>query len=211
MAYSDFTLAKVRESFGLTVEEPNNLFADIAGINSSQYLQTTLNENISLATAINTEKARSELIIAPILLEIRRQFNFEIGFFSGSEFNVDLEQGLNGYCDYILTASSEIYEIRTPVLTLVEAKNENIKAGLGQCIAEMIAAQIFNQRQGNNVENIYGAITTGTDWKFLQLKDKIIKIDKRDYYIIEINQILGILSTPFKFDYRRLPTLPQNQ
>lgn len=211
MAYSDFTLAKVRESFGLTVEEPNNLFADIAGINSSQYLQTTLNENISLATAINTEKARSELIIAPILLEIRRQFNFEIGFFSGLEFNVDSEQGLNGYCDYILTASSEIYEIRTPVLTLVEAKNENIKAGLGQCIAEMIAAQIFNQRQGNNVENIYGAITTGTDWKFLQLKDKIIKIDKRDYYIIEINQILGILSTPFKFDYRQSLTLPHNQ
>jgi hypothetical protein len=211
MAYSDFTLAKVRESFGLTVEEPNNLFANIGGINPSQYLQTTLNENVALATAINTEKARSELIITPILLEIRRQFNFEIGFFSGSEFNVDSEQGLNGYCDYILTASSEIYEIRTPVLTLVEAKNENIKAGLGQCIAEMIAAQIFNQRQGNNVENIYGAITTGTDWKFLQLKDRIIKIDKRDYYIVEINQILEILSTPFKFDYRSSPTLPYNQ
>ncbi len=211
MAYSDFTLAKVRESFGLTVEEPNNLFADIAGISSSQYLQITLNENVALATAINTEKARSELIIAPILLEIRRQFNFQIGFFSGSEFNVDSEQGLNGYCDYILTASSEIYEIRTPVLTLVEAKNENIKAGLGQCIAEMIAAQIFNQRQGNNVKSIYGAITTGTDWKFLQLKDKIIQIDKRDYYIVEINQILGILSTPFKFDYRSSPTPPPNQ
>lgn len=211
MAYSDFTLPKVRESFGLTVEEPNNLFADVEGINSSQYLQTALTENVALATAINTEKARSELIIAPILLEIRRQFNFKIGFFSGSEFNVDSEQGLNGYCDYILTASSEIYEIRTPVLTLVEAKNENIKAGLGQCIAEMIAAQIFNQRQGSNVESIYGAITTGTDWKFLQLKDKIIKIDKRDYYIIEINQILGILSTPFKFDYHSSFTSPHNQ
>jgi hypothetical protein len=198
MAYSDFTLSTVRQNFGLTVEEPDNLFANIPSINPSQFLQTTLNENLALATGINTEKARSELIITPILLEIRRQFNFKIGFFSGTEFNVDSQQGLNDYCDYILTGTSDIYEIRTPIITLVEAKNENIKAGLGQCIAEMIAAQIFNQRQENAIESIYGAITTGTDWKFLRLKDKTIQIDKRDYYIVEINQILGILSEPFK-------------
>jgi hypothetical protein len=197
MAYSEFTLAQVREKFGLIIEEPDNLFAEVSGIEPSQTLQTFLKENLNLATAINTEKARSELIITPILLEVRRNFNFQVGFFSGTEFNVDIESGLNGYCDYILTASAEIYEIRTPVVTLVEAKNENIKAGLGQCIAEMVAAQIFNQRQGNNITRIYGAITTGTDWKFLQLKDKNLSIDRRDYYIVEINQILGILSDPF--------------
>jgi hypothetical protein len=162
---------------------------------------------LNLATAINTEKARSELIITPILLEVRRNFNFQVGFFSGTEFNVDIESGLNGYCDYILTASAEIYEIRTPVVTLVEAKNENIKAGLGQCIAEMVAAQIFNQRQGNNITRIYGAITTGTDWKFLQLKDKNLSIDRRDYYIVEINQILGILSDPFQISVNLLDSV----
>ncbi|BAY26717.1 hypothetical protein NIES2100_65330 [Calothrix sp. NIES-2100] len=197
MAYSEFTLSTVREKFGLIIEEADNLFVEVSGIEPSQTLQTFLKENLNLATAINTEKARSELIITPILLEVRRNFNFQVGFFSGTEFNVDSESGLNGYCDYILTASAEIYEIRTPVVTLVEAKNENIKAGLGQCIAEMLAAQIFNQRQGNNIPKIYGAITTGTDWKFLQLADKNLSIDKRDYYIVEINQILGILSVPF--------------
>jgi cupin superfamily acireductone dioxygenase involved in methionine salvage len=49
--------------------------------------------------------------------------NFQIGFFSGSEFNVDLPAGLSGYCDYILTASKESYEIRTPVVTLAEVKH----------------------------------------------------------------------------------------
>ncbi|MCW6050014.1 hypothetical protein K4039_07935 [Lyngbya sp. CCAP 1446/10] len=97
MAYSNFTtIAKVRKSFNLTVEEPLDLFADIPELPASSYLQTTLNENVSLATAINTEKARAELIIAPILLEVRRQFNFQVGFFSGSEFNVDVAVGLNG-------------------------------------------------------------------------------------------------------------------
>jgi len=199
MAYSDFTtLTKVREAFGLTIEESIDLFTDIPEALPSSYLQTTLNENVFLATAINTEKARSELIIAPVLLEVRRILNFQIGFFSGSEFNVDLQAGLSGYCDYILTASKESYEIRTPVVTLAEAKNESIKSGLGQCIAEMVAAQLFNQRNGEEIESIYGAVTTGTDWKFLKLTDKTIWIDKRDYFINEVSQILGILIIPFK-------------
>jgi hypothetical protein len=199
MAYSDFTtLTKVREAFGLTIEESIDLFTDIPEALPSSYLQTTLNENVFLATAINTEKARSELIIAPVLLEVRRILNFQIGFFSGSEFNVDLQAGLSGYCDYILTASKESYEIRTPVVTLAEAKNESIKSGLGQCIAEMVAAQLFNQRNGEEIESIYGAVTTGTDWKFLKLIDKTIWIDKRDYFINEVSQILGILTMPFK-------------
>jgi hypothetical protein len=199
MAYSDFTtLTKVREAFGLTIEESIDLFTDIREVLPSSYLQTTLNENIFLATAINTEKARSELIIAPVLLEVRRILNFQIGFFSGSEFNVDLQAGLSGYCDYILTASKESYEIRTPVVTLAEAKNESIKSGLGQCIAQMVAAQLFNQRNGEAIESIYGAVTTGTDWKFLKLIDKTIWIDKRDYFINEVSQILGILTMPFK-------------
>lgn len=199
MAYSDFTtLTKVREAFGLTIEESINLFTDTPEVLPSSYLQTTLNENVFLATAINTEKARAELIIAPVLLEVRRKFNFQIGFFSGSEFNVDLQAGLSGYCDYILTASKESYEIRTPVVTLAEAKNESIKSGLGQCIAEMVAAQLFNQRNGEAIASIYGAVTTGTDWKFLKLTDKTVWIDKRDYFINEVSQILGILTMPFK-------------
>ena len=111
---------------------------------------------------------------------------------------MDLQAGLSGYCDYILTASKESYEIRTPVVTLAEAKNESIKSGLGQCIAQMVAAQLFNQRNGEAIESIYGAVTTGTDWKFLKLIDKTVWIDKRDYFINEVSQILGILTTPFK-------------
>jgi hypothetical protein len=199
MAYSDFTtLTKVREAFGLTIEESINLFTETPEVLPSSYLQTTLHENVFLATAINTEKARSELIIAPVLLEIRRILNFQIGFFSGSEFNVDMQAGLSGYCDYILTASKESYEIRTPVVTLAEAKNESIKSSLGQCIAEMVAAQLFNQRNGEAIACIYGAVTTGTDWKFLRLIDKTVWIDKRDYFINEVSQILGILTTSFK-------------
>jgi hypothetical protein len=62
----------------------------------------------------------------------------------------------------------------------------------------MVAVQLFNQRNGEAIKSIYGAVTTGTDWKFLKLTDKTIWIDKRDYFINEVSQILGILTMPFQ-------------
>ena len=198
MAYSDFNLSRVREAFGLVVEEPKSLFLETIPTQASDYLTIALDENLALATAINTEKARSEMVIAPVLLEVRRQLNYEIGFFSGTEFNIDSNQGLTGYCDYILSAIKDSYEVRSPVLMLVEAKNENIKAGLGQCAAEMIAAQILNTKSGLDRQTVYGCVTTGTDWKFLELSDRTLKIDQRDYFINEISLILSILLLPFQ-------------
>lgn len=198
MSYSEFkTIADVRDRFNLRVDESKNLFADISPIEVSEFLQQILERNIPLANAINTEKARSELLIAPTLLEIRQIYHNEVGFFSGSEFNIDSELGLNGYCDFILTASREMYEICRPVITLVEAKNENIKGGLAQCIAEMIAAQRFNQKEDLNLP-IYGAVTTGTIWQFLILEADLVCIDIREYYIRDTDKLLAILSYPFQ-------------
>lgn len=200
MSYSEFkSIAEIRDRFELSIDESKNLFADVPPVEVSEFLQQLLERNIPLANAINTEKARSELIIAPTLLEIRQRFDNEVGFFSGSEFNIDFELGLNGYCDFILTASREIYEIRRPVMTLVEAKNENIKGGLAQCIAEMIAAQRFNQRENISLP-IYGGVTTGTIWQFIIIEDKEVKIDLREYYIRDTDKLLGVLSRPFQ-DY----------
>ena len=140
------------------------------------------------------------MLIAPILLEIRQIFDQKVGFFSGTEFNVDVEAGLNGFCDFLLTASSEIYEISSPVITLVEAKNENIKGGLGQCIAEMLAAQRFNAQHDQKFP-VYGVVTTGMIWKFLRLEEKTLWIDQEDYFIKEIDKLLGILSSPFQFHF----------
>jgi hypothetical protein len=198
MAYSDFTLVKTRNAFGLTLNETRNLFGNVAGVQPSDLLQRVLAENLTLATAINSEKARSEFLIAPILSEVRRQLDYQIGLFSGTEFNVDPAQGLSGFCDFILSASSEQYFISAPVLTVIEAKNENIIAGLGQCAATMVAAQIFNQKAGSDIKVIYGAVTTGTSWKFLTLEQNILSIDAIEYYINAVDKILGILLQPFE-------------
>ncbi|MEH1830966.1 MAG: hypothetical protein V7L29_02510 [Nostoc sp.] len=193
MAYSDFKLIEVLDSFGLVIYESSGLFANVQEQECSDLLSTILRENVDLAVAISSEKARSEMIISPILLEIRRKFNYEISFFSGVDFTVDSQRGLNGFCDFILSLSSEQLLVRSPVIVLVESKNENLRSGLAQCIAEMVAAQLFNERDGNQIKAIYGAVTIGTIWQFLKLEGNVVSIDLSEYYIKDIKKILGIL------------------
>lgn len=198
MSYSQFTLATVKKTFDLNTSEKADIFAGASPVKCSEYLAETLQYNVPLALASNSEKARSEMIIAPILIEVRKQLQSSLSLFSGIEFEVDTEKGLTGYCDFILSNSPEQLFIAAPVVMLVEAKNEDIKSGLGQCIAEMVAAQLFNERDNNEMLAIYGAVTTGTNWKFMKLTNKVVEIDLSEYYLTDIEKILGILVTGIK-------------
>jgi hypothetical protein len=198
MAYSDFTLSKAQKSFNLTLDETVNLFADVKPLPPSETLKTILSYYTPLATSIGTEKARSEFLIAPILADVRNLLNNQISLFSGNEFNVDAAKGLQGFCDYIFSISKEQLFISAPVMFIFEAKKEDINSGLGQCVAAMVAAQLFNQAQGNERERIYGSVTTGTTWKFLFIEGINVYIDSIEYYIKEVDKILGILLQAFQ-------------
>jgi len=193
MSYSDFDLRKVKQDLGVKLIEKEHLFSEIKSVEISPFLLEILKENVPLARAINTEKARSELIIANILVEIRKILKHQISLFSGIEFNVDKEKGLNGFCDFIISASQEQLILNRPIITLVEAKNENIINGLGQCIAEMVAASIFNQAENNPLKALYGVVTTGTVWKFLKMENMNVFIDLDEYSIEHPDKIIGIL------------------
>lgn len=194
MPYSEFTLKKVRDEFGLTIIENEDVFGNIQPATISNDLKNRLEENVPLALSINTEKARSEFIIAFVLLELRNSFKDRISLFSGIDFDVDKEKNLNGFCDFIISLSSEQLFLTSPIVTIVEAKNENIISGLGQCLAEMIASNIFNENEKHKLENIYGVVTTGSSWKFLKLTNNRVLIDKKEYHIENIEKIIGILA-----------------
>jgi hypothetical protein len=197
MAYSDFTLTRVKKELGITISEATNLFDQTMAVAPSDLLKSILQRTSRLARLIGTEKAKSEFLIAPVLAEIAARFNYQVSLFSGTEFNVDAERGLQGYCDFILTQSAEQLDITAPIMTIVEAKNDNLKNGIGQCMAEMVAAQIFNAREELEFESIYGAVTTGTSWLFMRLTGNHIAIDNCEYFINEVDKILGILMLPF--------------
>ena len=134
MPYSSFALPDIEPRLGITIREVPELFADVADVDPSPLLRTLLDVYLPLALAINTEKARSELFIAPILVEIRERSGHRISLFSGTELDADPDRGLNGFCDFILSRSEQQQYLRAPIVTVVEAKNDNPKSGLGQCL-----------------------------------------------------------------------------
>lgn len=192
MAYNKFTIESVKKAFGVKISEIM-LFSHIERVSPSDMLEKFLERYLPLGSAIGTEKARSEFIIAPVLAELIGLTNHSISLFSGTDFNIDEERGLTGRCDFLISASSDQYTVEAPVLAVVEAKNDNINSGLGQCMAEMIASQIFNANEGVSKSVIYGSVTTGSVWRFLKLQDKQIYIDKKEYFIDKLDEILGIL------------------
>jgi hypothetical protein len=193
MPYSKFTLSRAVEDFDLTVREESNLFAAIPPVIPTPLLREILIENVPWAVAVGSEKARSEGIINPVLLEVKRQLGGQVGVFSGEEFNVDIAADLNGFCDFLVSRSSEQLYIKAPVMMLVEAKKEDLKPALGQCLAEMVAAQRFNRAKGQDVETIYGVVTSGTVWRFLQLTERVVSIDLTDYPLLPVDNVLGVL------------------
>ena len=193
MPYNAFTLEQLKREFSLTVVEAAGTFGAAQPVPVSQQLKDALAEGAPLAFAISTEKARSELVIAPVLMEVRRQRKGALGLFSGTEFAVDPARGLTGFCDFLLSRSPEQLTVEAPVVAVVEAKNENLRGGVAQCVAEMVAAQAFNAARGADVRAVYGAVTTGTIWMFLRLVGVRVEIDLREYFLGDIERVVGVL------------------
>ena len=195
MAYSNFTLSQVSRTFHLELVQKRGIFAGIEPVEPSEHLTVTLERQLPFALAMGTEKAKSELIIAPVLVELCLRFEERMSLFSGIDFNVDASAGLTGVCDFLVSLSPQRFDLEAPVIALVEAKNADVKLGVGQCAAEMVAAQRFNAEAGNDIPCVYGGTTSGTEWLFLKLAGQTLSIDLTAYQLAQCAKILGILAS----------------
>jgi hypothetical protein len=192
MAYNNFTLETVKYQFGLNLID-SSFCEFLPYVNPQPEFLTIFLQWLPLAQRAKSEKAKSELLVSPILTEVKRLTGEQIQLFSGEEFNVDRERGLNGFCDFLLSRSMAPYVIEAPILMLVEAKKGELDVGLGQCVAEMFAAQLFNENAGKVITTIYGCVTSGKLWQFLKLEGKDVVIDTNEYSVTPVERILGIL------------------
>lgn len=95
MSYRDFQYPEVRQALGLNLSE-RDLHGSCVPVTLDPGFVERMRSGIDLGLTVSTEKARSEFIIAPILLEVRRMSGDRFGLFSGVEFNVDASRGLAG-------------------------------------------------------------------------------------------------------------------
>ncbi|MEG4970337.1 hypothetical protein QUB11_27365 [Microcoleus sp. B6-A1] len=193
MSYNSFTFQQLEERFGLDLSLSPILSAKVVPVEPSEWLWRAI--EISSNTAVTTVKERSERIISPIMLEFRERNNRQFSLFSGWSFDVDAELGLNGECDFLMSSVPFDFEIKVPVFVLRETKGGEIESCLPQCAAQMVAAQLFNEREHNSIPAIYGCVTTGVVWRFLKLEGNNLIIDVDVYCLDNVSLILGVLQT----------------
>ena len=195
MAYSDYTFEKIREKFGIENRKAD-LFSEIVLQEPSNNLKEHLEDIASLN--LRSEKARSEAIVFPLLLDVRKNNNDFFTIYSGENLNVDKD--LKGECDFMLAKDMNTYDINYPIIQVVEAKKHDIEdLGIPQCAAQLVGAKYFNEKRGVALEKIYGCATTGVLWQFLCLENNVIYVDKKQYATSNLPELLGAFQ--FIIDY----------
>lgn len=190
MAYTDFTLESTETELGV-IAQTAVLFPGLQPLPVPAWLHDFLAR--AMRIALISEKARSEFIVAPILLALRELSGERISILSGERLDVDPARRLVGECDFILSLSEPLPRLRAPVLTIVEAKKHDIEAGLGQCIAQMVAVQLYNERAGKPLPAVHGCVTTSESWQFLRLEGTALTLDQTRLYIDNVGGILAAL------------------
>ena len=190
MAYPDFTLDLVETDLGVG-QRIGPIFADLPETPPPPWLADQLARGMELALV--SEKARSEFIVVPILLAVRELSGGRVSILSGPRLDVDPLRRLSGECDFLLSLSEPLPRLRSPLLVVLEAKRNDIDAGLGPCAAQMVAAQLFNERAEQLGRPVFGCVTTGEDWQFLRLDGQELVIDPSRRYIKRVGAVLAAL------------------
>ncbi len=189
MPYSKFTLDLIEKRFGIQ-NQVKILFENIQKVVPSEWLKNSL--EIAQELPVKSEKAKSETIVFPILVEIRNTNNKFFTIHSGDNLSADTQQELEGECDFILAKDTGTFNINFPIFQLLEAKKNDTDVGVPQCAAQMIGARVFNENKGIILDKIYGCVTTGKEWLFMKLEEKTIFIDKKTYSLENIEELLGV-------------------
>ena len=188
MSYTDFSIESIINDLGLDIETVG-IFPDLDPSPSPLWLRESLDRGIR--QVLLSEKARSEFLVVPILLACQEQGPGAVAIYSGQRLDVDAARGLVGECDFILSATPPLPGLRAPLVTIVEAKKNDIEGGIWQCIAQMVGARLFNERAGRPIEEVFGCVTNGEIWQFLRLAGSVAQIDRVRHYIDDVGSILA--------------------
>jgi hypothetical protein len=195
VAYADFTLESVEPAFGLTIK-PGELFPGLSPVAVPAWLEQLLKRGRA-AAALVSEKARSEILVVPVLLAAQEfataELSIDMSIYSGQRLDIDPARGLAGECDYILALAPPLPRLRAPLVAVLEAKKADVEACLGQCVAQMVGLQLFNERAGEPPRPIYGCVTSGEVWQFLRLQQAAVLIDRDRLFINDVGDILAVL------------------
>ncbi|NJL80401.1 MAG: hypothetical protein HC836_02420 [Richelia sp. RM2_1_2] len=148
-------------------------------------LISIINRNLK-RVKLMSEDARKQAIIAPILLEVCEITQTQLNI----EYPININERLQGRLDYYIGQDKE--------LLVIEAKQADLSRGFTQLAVELIALDQWTQSE---IPILYGAVTTGEDWRFgsYNRQNQEITEDFKLYRVPEeitilVNILVGILS-----------------
>ncbi len=186
--YSSFSFKMVKKQFGLKSVK-GIIFDDLTPIEPSNWLLDAL--EMSSKMAIVSEKSRSEWIVSPIMMDIKRRNIDKMNILSGENMDASKEQSLTGECDFIFVKDPDTFNVESLIFCLVEAERHDLIGGMGQCTAQMVGARMLNEQDNVDFPMIYGCVTTGSDWQFLKLENQLVTIERNLKFINELPYLLG--------------------
>jgi hypothetical protein len=188
MGYSSYKKIKaVAKKFNLN-SRFLSIFDSIAPVEPSAWLQETL--DMAAIFPLMNEKTKAERIIAPILLEIGKAYSEYVTLFSGEEINISSIDDLSGECDFFFALHPPQPYMDAPIISLAEAKDEDMEWGTAQCAAQMYAASLYNKAEGRDLPIIYGCATDGIEWQFMRFENNTFYIHSKVF--TDIKEILGV-------------------
>lgn len=188
MGYSKFKKLKTLVTKFNLAAHRQVLFTEIQKVEPSPWLIETL--RISQLLPLTNEKSKAERVISPILTEVATAFTDYISFFSGEEININAKDDLSGECDFFFTLVPQSAYFEMPIISLAEAKDEDMEYGIAQCSAQLYGAKLLNEQENKNVPFLYGCATTGTDWQFIRFENDTFFIDTKIY--TDLREVLGV-------------------
>jgi hypothetical protein len=190
MGYSTYRRLKtVTKKFGLSATQ-EALFENVTiqVIEPSSWLKETL--QMAKLFPLTNEKVKSERIVSPILVEIANAYKDKITLFSGEDLEVNSKDDLSGECDFFFTLIPRSPYLESPIISLAEAKNDDMDYGIAQCAAQLYGVKLYNETEGKNIPILYGCTTDGVEWRFMRFENNIFYVDNKVY--TDLKEIIGV-------------------
>ena len=183
-SFSQITPIDLSSEFGVAIVG-DSFLPSIEPVAVPSWLSHVIDSNKKKLTTMRNEKSISEALIAPMLMAVQEINQDRITIFSGEPLITD---ELSGVCDFLITRDTRALDPQGGYFILVEAKKNDLLSGIPQCVAEMYAAQILNK----NNDTVYGCVSTGLEWIFIKLENKVATTHLNVYTISEVDKILGV-------------------
>jgi hypothetical protein len=188
LTFSKMTWEILEEKYGILPTLGRSLFEGCAPVEPTAVLVENLRRG--RRSRLANERAKAYRLVDPVLAELEMLRAGKISSIPEMDLEIKDVEGLCGNPDFIISASPT-YKV-VPIIAIVEAKKDDMDAGLPQCAAELYASYLLNKGRPGR---LYGCVTFGTDWKFLCFHGDSRKVDVDDdiYFISEPAKLLGVL------------------